>query len=258
MIPRLVHFCYFGLTEPAREFPLCYYLAIRSAAHWLKPDAILFHNTREPHGPFWERARPWLTRVPCEPPAEIHGRPLRHFAHQADVVRLQVLQKHGGIYLDIDTLCRRSFDPLLGHSCVLGVQRYTWGDLGLCNAVLASEPEAPFIREWLDSYRTFRSTGRDEFWDEHSVRMPSQLARLTRAGTSDRADVHIEPETSFFTPDYAPISLRQLFEEVAEFPLSYCHHLWETYSFARYLAPLTERLIREVDTTYNVASRALL
>jgi hypothetical protein len=41
---------------------------------------------------------------------------------------------------------------------------------------MLSEPGSPFIELWLDSYKTFRSKGKDEFWVEHSVKVPFELA----------------------------------------------------------------------------------
>ena len=138
-------------------------------------------------------------RVPCEPPDEVFGRPLRHYAHQADIVRLKSLLKTGGIYLDIDTICCRSFDDLLVHPCVLGLQRDPIGVCdGLCNAVILSEPGSTFLQEWFDSYRSFRADGCGQYWDEHSVRVPWRLAQITPEGRAGRPDLHVEPAESFF------------------------------------------------------------
>ena len=258
VIPRILHFNYFGLDTTARNFPLIYYIAIRSAVEWIKPDKVLFYNTREPGGKYWDAVKPLLTRVPCEPPTEIFGRPLLHYAHQSDIVRLRALIATGGIYLDMDTVCRRSFDDLLSHPAVMGVQRFPNEHLGLCNAVILSEPNNPFMLEWLESYRTFRSKGRDKRWDEHGVRLPWKLARMNDDGKSGHKDLHVEPPESFFEPSWWPSEHERLFDRVEEFPAAYCHHLCETASYQRYLQTITEQYIREVDTTYNLAARPFL
>jgi hypothetical protein len=258
MIPRLLHFCYFGLDSTARNFPLVHYLAIRSAIECIRPEIVYFHNTREPGGKYWEALKSLVTRVPCEPPKQIFGRPLLHYSHQADIIRLQALIQTGGIYLDVDTLCRRRFDDLLPHSCVLGIQPLLDGTGGLGNAVILSEPHHPFLEAWLAAYKSFRSKGRDNFYDEHSVRIPWQLAGMTPAGTSGRKDLHIEPAESFFIPGWWPSDLARLFEQVEDFPRAYCHHLAESLSYRPYLETLTEQYILEVDTTYNLAARPFL
>jgi hypothetical protein len=251
MIPRILHFC-FGLGDTPPVFQLVHCIAVRSAVRLLRPSTVLFHYAHEPTGPYWDAVRPLVSLVQIEPPREVFGRPLLHYAHRADVVRLQALIETGGIYLDIDTVCCRSWDDLLTHPCVLGLQRNSRGGYdGLCNAVILAEPKSTFLQEWLNGFRSFSN----ELWDEHSVRLPYRLARVTPEGTSGRADLHVEPPESFFEPSYTQEDLKQLFERCVEFPRAYCHHLWSGFSSAPYLSSLTERLIREVNTTYNKAAR---
>jgi len=114
-----------------------------------------------------------VTLVQLTAPREIFGAPLAHVAHRSDVVRLQKLIEHGGIYLDADVLVQRDFDDLLNESVVLGRE----GEFGLANAVILAEPNATFLVRWLDAYRSFRSKGKDEFWSEHSVLLPAKLAQ---------------------------------------------------------------------------------
>ena len=82
--------------------------------------------------------------------------------------------EHGGIYLDMDTLCLRPFTPLLHHECVMGHQNPG----GLCDATILAAPRSLFMRRWWNEYRWFRSKGHDEFWDEHATGVPYQLAQL--------------------------------------------------------------------------------
>jgi mannosyltransferase OCH1-like enzyme len=110
-------------------------------------------------------------------PTEVFGRPLLHVANRADVLRLRALLDHGGIYLDADVFVHRDFDDLLGHSAVMGLEGQGEREEGLCNAVILAEPGAPFLTRWFEEYRHFRSRGRDEFWNEHSVKLPLRLMR---------------------------------------------------------------------------------
>src|SRR6201999_2375448 len=102
---------------------------------------------------------------------------LLHEAHRADVVRLEQLLKSGGIYLDPDVFVHRSFDKLLVHSAILGEQQSSGRVNGLGNAVILAEPQAAFLKRWHSEYKTFRSKGGDEYWDEHSVQVPGRLAK---------------------------------------------------------------------------------
>ncbi len=185
MIPNIIHFCYgFSPDLGGKPFSLVHYLAVRSAVETNRPDAVRLYYKHEPRGVWWDRAKRYLDLVPIEPPTELFGVPVRHHAHQADWVRLEALYEHGGIYLDLDVLCLRSFAPLRHHETVLG-QEGVAGEIGLCNAVILARPGAPFIRRWMEGFDPatslwagFRSKGRDAFWNEMAVRYPAHLARL--------------------------------------------------------------------------------
>ena len=94
------------MKRPAADsFNIMRYLAIKSAYDVNKPDNIFFYYCYEPHGEWWEKAKKYITPIKVEPPKEIFGNPIKSYAHQADVIRLQLLIEEGGIYLDSDTLC---------------------------------------------------------------------------------------------------------------------------------------------------------
>jgi hypothetical protein len=261
VIPNLVHFIFFNDPPSARPFALYHFLAVESALQRLCPRSVRFYTKNMPYGPLWEHLEGRIEIAHLDPPTEIFGRPLRHYAHQADVARLDILIEFGGIYLDIDTMIRRSFDPLLTGRLVMGFQK-GWGGRvgGLCNAVMLSERNHPFLLEWRDRYRTFRSLGLDQFWDEHSVRVPLKLAGIQPDGTftKKRSDIDILPPSAFFEPSWWPYELKRLFERVEPFKDSFCHHLWESRSTDRYLDRLTWDIIRSIDTTYNLLARPLL
>jgi len=225
VIPNVLHFCY-GFA-PQATFDFLEYLAIQSALEINRPERIYLHYRYECRGPWWERAKQIAILHQVEPPAAIHGRPLWHYAHQCDLLRLLLLRQYGGVYLDIDTLCVRPFSDLLGNACVMGLQR----GRGLCNAVILSEPDGAFINAWLESYRTFRSAGRDAYWDEHSVVMP---ARLTLRSDL-RSAIAVCDERAFFFPLWN--NMEALFEsdDEALFSHSYCVHYWETLTRDRWL-----------------------
>jgi hypothetical protein len=260
MIPNVIHFV-FGLSEDfgGRPFSLIHYLAIRSAYDCNHPHKIYFHHCYEPTGEWWEKAKIYLTLVKIQPPHEIFGNPLLHYAHIADVVRLEALLNYGGIYLDMDVLCLNSFGPLLRHRTVMGKE----GAGGLCNAVILAEPEAVFIRRWYEEYRTFRSRGKDEYWSEHSVSKPAELAQ------SMGSEIYVANRFSFFWPVYyrfwllfgvAPHrNILERFMGYAAQPLtyllarqySYCIHLYESVWWDKYLKHLTPESMRAMNRSFG-------
>lgn len=264
-VPNILHFCYgFADSPEHREFGLAHYLAIKSAVAVNSPDATYIYYKYEPQGPWWKKARELLVPVGVEPPRSIFGRPLVHPAHQADVFRLQRLIECGGIYLDIDTICVRPFSLLRQFSFVMGEEAKGGPGSrvsGLCNAVILSEANSRFAIEWLNGhdparslFEGFRSVGRDEYWNEFSVKYPAHLARALPES------IHIEGCESFFWPSWTDEGLRMLFEDGAgyTFDRAYCHHLWAQRAWDRYLRNLTPQSIRESRSPYGLIARRFL
>lgn len=117
-IPKIVHFVY-GLRDPGPTLDLIHYTAIKSAHDVLKPDKIMFHYYHLPVGDNFERAMPMLTLRQVPMVTKVFGRPVNHYAHRADVVRLQVLEEFGGIYLDLDLISLKSVDHLLDKEFIM-------------------------------------------------------------------------------------------------------------------------------------------
>lgn len=64
------------------------------------------------------------------------------WAAASNFVRLLVLQKVGGVYLDVDCECLKPLDPLLAMSDCLAAEQ----DGGrICNAVMGATPNHPWI-----------------------------------------------------------------------------------------------------------------
>ena len=252
-IPNIVHLMY-GFAEDfgGKPFSLVHYLCIKSLCDLNKPDVVNFYYKYEPTGEWWEKAKPYLNLVEIEPPTEIFGNPLMHVAHQADIVRLQALIADGGIYIDLDVICTKPFTDLLDNKFVIGAEGTPHGTDGLCNAVLMSEPNSKFATTWLSNYTNFRSKGRDQYWNEHSVYLPLHLSKQIPN------EIHIEPYSSFHYPLYHEPHLKMMFEETNDFSDSYCHHLWETVSWEPYLKDLTIDEIENNDTTFNLIARRFI
>ena len=279
MIPNIFHFVFgMALDFGGKPFSLVHYLSIRSAVDLNKPEKTIFHYQYEPEGEYWEMAKPMLTLNKITAPDKFMGSQLQHVAHKADVVRLQALKETGGIYLDLDTISVRPLTELLNHSFVIGqeqkaaysprnrrqkikyalrkriglIKEEKAASTGLCNAVLLSEQNSRFVNLWLAEYKTFRSKGRDKYWNEHSVKVPLQLALRYPE------DITLLDPYAFHYPLYTQDGLRTMFEEQTDFPGAYLHHLWESFSWDSYLSRLTIQDIFQMDTTYNMIARKFL
>jgi mannosyltransferase OCH1-like enzyme len=121
MIPRVFHQIWLGEAP----FP---YAVERETWHRLHPD--------------WQH-RLWTERdLPADLELKEAGNLLRQPAERADILRLEVLHRHGGVYLDADFECLKPIDPLLeGVSCFLGLL-----DSGrVSNAVIGAAPGHPLL-----------------------------------------------------------------------------------------------------------------
>lgn len=248
-IPRLVHFVYGLATDPGdREFAYEHYLAVLAAATHIRPDAIHFHHHHVPTGEWWERSAPLLTLRQIELPTEISGHPLSHAAHRADVVRLRVLLREGGIYLDMDVIALRSFDELLGSALpALGMEGKQ-GEHGLCNAVIVSPAGAPFLQRWLDAYDSFDEAQ----WAEHSVRLPMRLAR------AHGAEVRALPANAFFWPLWDDAALKRLLLYAEyDFTPNFAAHLWSQIAGPYVLSAWSPALVAALPSGLNCRLRAL-
>lgn len=253
-IPRTLFYC-FGLSPDfgGKPFGLMHYACVQSALHHIRPDRCVVAFVHEPDTAWWHRLKRQIEPRRITAPTEIFGNPLRHYAHQADAWRMATLLEEGGIYLDADVLVVRDFAPLLANQMVLGLQHDAWGE-GLCNAVMLAAPGAPFMRRWHDSYRSFRSQGRDRYWDEHSVRIPRRLA------AEHPDEITILPPTAFFTPDPTPGGIDRLFADPRPLPTegAYAHHLWESNAWRPFIDGLSVAEVRTRDTAFHRLVRPYL
>lgn len=168
-VPRVVHLVWY--YPPNTTFTFCQAAAILSIAKHIKPKRIILWHNNQPVGPWWAFARSAAVNIhlmASTPPESVYDRPIAHPAHQADISRLDILIKYGGIYMDLDVIALRSFDPLLRHDVTMGAER---PDL-LGNGVILAKANASFLRLWREQYRTFD----DSQWNQHSVMIPMALA----------------------------------------------------------------------------------
>lgn len=165
---------------------------------------------------------------------------------------------HGGIYLDLDVILVRSFDPLRRFPLVLGEEAIApgpwnqakvtiglgdggWyararGVNGLANAIIVAEKDHFFVREWHDQYRSFNY----RHWSEHCCVVPLLLA--------DRwPDALITiTTTGFFLPQFE--QLADFFQrDEWDFKPNWAVHMWHHLSWEPYLKQITsiEQLRRQ-------------
>ncbi|MFT6956819.1 MAG: hypothetical protein ACJAYC_001825 [Halieaceae bacterium] len=231
-VPRTLHYV-FGLKQQIIAFHPLHWLAIESARQMLKPDQIILYYHHLPYGYYWDLVRPFLRLVRVELVSEVSEArydealvPEKYrYAHHADVIRLDALLEHGGIYADIDTLFLKPLpEAFYAEPFVISEEAPVKDEVSgqmrpsLCNAVMVAEPGSQFVREW----RARIGQAINGTWSNHSC----LLARLLADEFPDA--VRIEPAASLLGVPFTPEGLRDLLEndslDVAD---SYCLHLWQ-------------------------------
>ena len=132
MIPKIIHFCWFGgkpLPESTRKY-------IRTWKQFLPDYRIIKWCEKN----FDIESAPDYVREAYE---------AKKYAFVSDYVRVQKLLKYGGIYFDTDVEVVRPFEQYLkGHSMVMGFE----GEKTLSTAFIACCKGHPFMEEFEKTY----------------------------------------------------------------------------------------------------------
>lgn len=127
MIPRLIHYCWFGKSEIPK-------LALKCIDSWKK------------YFPGWE-IRLWNEEnSPMEVDYMRTAHQNKNWSNMTNFMRLHVLKTFGGIYLDTDIEVIKPFDFLHSYSCFVGFENSKSGDkMSVNNAVIGSVKNHDFV-----------------------------------------------------------------------------------------------------------------
>ena len=226
-IVKYIHFI-IGLNT-YEEFKLIYFIAIISAFKVNNPEYILIHYGFEPYGQYYNTLKTlsYIKFIPIGNIKYPYG--IKHYTHKCNYLKLLILYKYSGLYLDIDTISIKPVNEIIkyGHVTICN-QRSNYG---FSSGFLYSIEKSSFIKEWIKSYEFFDDTD----WDYNGVKFPKYLS-------SRYPNINILNEYSFSYPMWEDIYI--LFSElntlksITEFSIiknillhSYCIHLWESWSF---------------------------
>lgn len=132
MIPRIIHYCWFGKSEMPE-------MAQKCVASWHKymPD--------------------WEYKLWNEDNFDVNSTPYTKEAYEAkkyafvsDYVRLWALNKEGGLYLDVDFEVYKPFDDLLNYSAFAGYEGSKHSPVMM--GVIASVPKGEWVTEQMGYY----------------------------------------------------------------------------------------------------------
>ncbi len=132
MLPKIIHYCWFGGNEKPEKAKKC-------IASWGKyaPDYEIREWNEEN---FSLESCPQYVRDAYE---------AKKYAFVTDFVRLKVLHTHGGFYMDTDVELLKSLEPFLEDAGVIGFENDEFVNSG---QMLAAEAGHPVLAEMMACY----------------------------------------------------------------------------------------------------------
>lgn len=135
----------------------------------------------------------------------------------ADVARFAILNLHGGVYVDADSVCLRPLDgaPFLDAG-FFAVQEITWVPDLVSDAFMGAVAGHGVLRRYLDAMSEVRgltATGGGAPWIKTGPKLLTRILKRSREN-----DIVIAPMWAFYTTT--------LWGEEVEGPPGYARHMW--------------------------------
>lgn len=201
MVPKIIHYCWFGRKEMPE-------LAQKCVASWheFMPD----YEYR-----LWNEDNFDVNSVPYTKEAY----QMQKYAFVSDYVRLWVLCREGGLYLDVDFVVYKPFDDLLHWDAFAGFEGSKHSPLMM--GVIASRKEGLWVTEQLAYYNNRHFLDANGVMDlTTNVKFVSE--KMSKQGFAqngeeqDYKDLHVFP-VEYFCP-------RQTSGEYLRTENTYCEH----------------------------------
>ena len=209
MIPKIIHYCWFGGKDKPKEVVQC----IESWKKCLPEYKIIEWNENN----FDINTENQYVKEAYE---------CKKWAFVSDYVRLLALYQHGGVYFDTDVEVFRSFDPLLNNSCFMGFESKDY----VATAVIGCEKGNKLIETFLLSYNSRSFCKSDGLTDTTTnvVMLTRLLERngLKKNGKEQKIcdDVMIYPQNYFASNDF-----RTIFGKYKKGIYAYHHYMASWY-----------------------------
>jgi Glycosyltransferase sugar-binding region containing DXD motif len=192
--PNVVHFVY-PVTDLTRPLSFLNYIAVRRALTIHRPDRIYFWtNIDELEGQWGDLITPMIELRKCDLVTEYDGTPIKWPQYMSDVMRLQILYEHGGIYMDTDMLLVKPLYEWMGSKLIMSWEPSEPLGQSACNALIISPPKNPFLNLWLEY---LPEALKSETWAEGGVNLPASLWKSHRFTAREFTEI-IDPY--FFCP----------------------------------------------------------
>ena len=172
MIPKIIHYCWFGYNQKPRSVEKC----IQSWKRYMPDYQIVEWNEKN----YDIQAAPLYVRQAYD---------ARKWAFVTDYVRLWIIYNYGGVYLDTDVEVIRSWNQLLSHRCFIGRQPGYQVNTG---AGFGAEKKHPAIKRMMDDYENIPFI--DESGEMDLLTCPSRNSQWLFECGLQKEDVYQEIE----------------------------------------------------------------
>ena len=185
MIPKIIHYCWFGRGEMPELVQKCIASWHKHMPDWeyrLWDEASLTQTLKEPtptpslkgkgqnplNNPPISRDDDWLSYMPAYVQEAYAA---KKYAFVSDYVRLWALEREGGLYLDTDVEVLKSFEPLMNDTAFIGLEESLALLPGTC--VMACEAHCQWVKDMLATY-----DGAHFMREDGTVDMTTNVQRL--------------------------------------------------------------------------------
>ena len=152
MIPKIIHYCWFGRNEKPEKIQKCIeswkiHLSDYQIIEWNEDnfDYNLLTYTKDAYN-------------------------AKKYAFVSDVARVKALYEMGVIYLDTDVMVYQNFDSILKHNCVLGFEMSNY----IATSFMACVPKHYLMKDFYKLYLDL------QFYDENgNIISGTNVSKLT-------------------------------------------------------------------------------
>ena len=188
MIPKIIHYCWFGNNPKPKLAKKC----IKSWARYCQNYKIIEWNEKN----YDISSAPLYVQQAYE---------AKKWAFVTDFIRLDVVYRYGGLYLDTDVEILRPLDPFLNYKTFFGLEKASYVATGLG---FGAEKGSKILQEMMDDYLKIPFIFPDGSYDLTPCPFRNSLV-LRRHGLNDNDcnqlldnDIHIFSSDVFSPIEY--------------------------------------------------------
>ena len=231
MIPKIIHYCWFGRGEMPKLVQMCiasWYTHMPDWEYCLWTEdtiaQVLCQPTPSPSLKGGENesapnpSQNWLDYMP-KYVQEAYA--AKKYAFVSDYVRLWALEREGGVYLDTDVEVIKSFEPLLNDTAFIGLEESLAMLPGTC--VMACEAHCLWVIDMLATYKGVCFLREDGILDL-TTNVQRLGKRMVQGGLLHERKIQYLPQWGLrvYTHDYfSPITSTRVMRKTQN---TYCIH----------------------------------